>query len=823
MIRKATFCLMFQSLMIAASASTVQSFWDQSFASGMPSGWTTGDESGQNVAWEYCGDPAGCPPATFAFLTCRDKSFRSATFEDGYMYVNSFKNGVLPVPHVSYLRSAPLDCSQKSKVFIRFATYLYSQNTDPETGAVLRVKNAAGQWQTFTIFPFLKEGTAQELRSWNPQEVLIDISSAAANQANVQIEWRWTGNFEASWQIDDVALFDDNPLMDNVVWGNLPGQGDFDGGLNGWTVPPPTFDVCKWEWSAQPLVDFPDPDTLANAIGCSHTYNNGVMIMNATFCSTTPFPSPFSKSELRSPSINLAGIPAGTRLALRFSQSVAIGNTAENWLPVTSVLVSIDGGLTFIDTIEANPTLPFSRGFCGTITLDLPIETAGNSDVRVHFVFSGDTFYWMLDDVTIIQRHEHDLRVSSQYHAVAPEFSVPATQVRPIVFFADIENIGQDALHGVTAFATVTNGLTKEVVFRDTVHLGTLMPGEVADYTAFPKTFTPPSITAKYVCTYHATADETDQDTANNTARWHFEVTDSTFSKAGNFCDVNGYFTPNQQIVYEAGTCYFIPKGSKIAATSVSFAYKNAAQLASAPGSAILQATLYRWKTDSTWADVNLDTIANVNEYERVAFNQHVVKVADNNKLVNVAIDFENAFVPLEDSTYYFVTVGYLHPVSMGGNPGPFFIGCSEEIDYTTTFLRSFDSGIPAYTSMLRTGNDDYFRANAWALRRIPLVQLHVQQLTSNTEEIQPAALKVDLYPNPAAETVYLHADLSGPHRQVSVEIFDICGRLVQNRQFENTFVSQLPIDIGGLSNGSYILRVFTDSQLGTAKLLVMK
>ena len=822
MIQKATLSFLSLAVSLAAVCSTVQPFWNQHFANGFPAGWTTGDVSGQNVDWEFCDNPAACPPATFPFLYCRDKKFQSPSFEDGYMFLNSFKHGFLGSPHVSFLRTAAIDCSQKSKVFIRFSTYIFGQTSDPDTGAVLRVKNGAGQWTAFTIFPNLNGEVFQNRTSWNPLEVLLDITSAAAGQANVQIEWRWTGNFEASWQLDDVELFDENPLLSNVVWGAAAGQGDFSGGLNGWTVPPPVFDVCKWEWSAQPLLDFPDSDTLANVIGCSPTYNNGVMIMNATFCSAFFEPTPFSRSELRSPAINLSTVPAGTKLALQFSQSVAVGNVAANELPVTSVVVSIDGGLTFIDTIDANPTLPFSRGFCGMTKFDLPLEVAGSSNVRVHFIFSGDTFYWMIDDVTIIRQNDFDLRVSPQFYAVAPDYAVPASQVRPIGFFADVENIGQETLNLVTAFATVRNDETKEVVFQDTLLLGTMLPGDVADDIVFSKKFTPSASAVKYSCTYWVGADEPDQDFSNNRVRWQFEVTDTTFSKAPGLCEINGHFTPNQELVYEAGACFFVPKGSHVAATSLSFAYKNAAQLASAPGDAILQTALYRWKTDSTYADANVDTIANFNEYELIAINEHKVKINDHKKIVNVPIDFENASIPLEDSTYYFATVGYLHPVGGTGQEIPFYIGGSEEIDYTSTFWLSYQLGIPAYVSMLRLGNDNFFRANAWALRRIPFVQLHVQQMTAATES-RREFVQMEVFPNPAKDEVNLKVDFGGFQRQGRVEIFDICGRLVQKRQIENAFVSQLPIDVSFLSNGSYTLRLLSDCQIGTAKLIILR
>lgn len=824
MLRKTT--LLYLLLLSGATSfcSTVQPFYDQDFSNGMPAGWNTGDDSGQNVGWEYCAAPDLCPPHTFVFLECSRKQFKSPSTNDGYMFVNSFKHGLLSSPHESYLRTGVIDCSQKMKVFIRFSTYIAGLTSNPDTGAVLRVRNSLGQWHTLTIFPFLNNAVAQQNYSWNPQEVLLDISGIAANQAQVQIEWRWTGNFGASWQLDDVELFGENPLLNNAVWGTAAGQGDFNGGLNGWTVPPPPpgFDDCQWEWSAKPLIDFPDSDSLANVIGCSPSYSNGAATMNATFCSLLFQPTPFSQSELRSPAIDLSGIPAGTRLALRFYQAVAAGNTAVDDLPVTSVLVSTDGGLSFIDTLNANPALPFSKGYCGLTTLNLPPEVAGNSQVKLYFVFSGDTYYWLIDDVMIVRNHDFDLQVNPLFYAVSPNFAIPASQVRPIGFFADFENIGQQTLNLVTAFATVVNQSTNSVVFRDTLHLGTMMPGDVAGNIAFGKTYTPPPAPARYTCVYEVASDETDGDFSNNKVRWEFEVTDTTFAKTPGLCEVNGYFAPNDDIVYETGTCFFVPKGSQVAASSISFAYTNAGKLANANGEAVLQTALYRWKTDSTYADANVDTIANFNEYELIAINEHKVKISDNKQVINVPIDFENPLIPLEDSSYYFATVGYLQPVTMAGQEVPFYIAGSEEIDYTSAFWLSYQMGVPTYVSMLRLNGDDFFRANAWALRRIPFVQLHVQQLTGLAEKI-PEPIPMEVFPNPANGLVYIKTNFEERQEPASVEIFDICGRLVKTLQVQHAFVSQLPIDVSFLSNGSYTLRVRSNNRSGIAKLVILK
>ena len=54
------------------------------------------------------------------------------------------------------------------------------------------------------------------------------------------------------------------------------------------------------------------------------------------------------------------------------------------------------------------------------------------------------------------------------------------------------------------------------------------------------------------------------------------------------------------------------------------------------------------------------------------------------------------------------------------------------------------------------------------------------------------------------------------------VEIFDICGRLVMACNFENGIVSQLPIAVGELSNGSFTLRVISGGRIFSGKLIIV-
>ena len=183
-------------------------FWTQTFTGGIPSGWTSVDGSNQNVVWKYCAsNNPGCTP-----LFGGIDPFQASTASTGYVYVNSDAAQQLPQNHVPRLTSTAINCTGKSTVFVQFQSHIGTYLATPDASAVLRVSTNLNTWTTFKAFPGLTE---QNEFSANPHISMIDISSVAANQATVYLQWQWTANYEYMWNLDDVAVFDYNPTPDN--------------------------------------------------------------------------------------------------------------------------------------------------------------------------------------------------------------------------------------------------------------------------------------------------------------------------------------------------------------------------------------------------------------------------------------------------------------------------------------------------------------------------------------------------------------------------------------------------------------------------------
>lgn len=130
------------------------------------------------------------------------------------MLVDSDEPGDLPANHISQLTTSPINCTGKDIVYITFQTHIgvYTENADEN--AILRVSTNGNTWTDYPVFSGL---TITERWSENPEIPIIDISASAANQANVWIQWQWTGNYEYMWNLDDVEVYDQNPTPRNDV------------------------------------------------------------------------------------------------------------------------------------------------------------------------------------------------------------------------------------------------------------------------------------------------------------------------------------------------------------------------------------------------------------------------------------------------------------------------------------------------------------------------------------------------------------------------------------------------------------------------------
>lgn len=177
------------------AAQTV--IWSEDFGgAAIPANWTNVDASGQlTTVWTYstAGPYFGGQPA-----------FASATASNGFAIFNSDAAGQLNPSHDVRLTTNVINVTGNTTVVAKFSNQYAFYSTGGVSIPELGVSTDGGV--TFTYFPILVNVAQNDLSIPLTVEE-VDISAAvAANPANVQLQFRWRGNYEYTWRIDDIVL-----------------------------------------------------------------------------------------------------------------------------------------------------------------------------------------------------------------------------------------------------------------------------------------------------------------------------------------------------------------------------------------------------------------------------------------------------------------------------------------------------------------------------------------------------------------------------------------------------------------------------------------
>ena len=203
----------------------------------------------------------------------------------------------------------------------------------------------------------------------------------------------------------------------------------------------------------------------------------------------------------------------------------------------TYLLFSTDDGLTWSDTLALNSSIAVNSSTSSSLMTRINVSPyiGGQDSVKIAFLFNGDYYFWMVDDIAIEQAPRVDMAITGT--AFLPDTAagrsieygmVPDANKTPLTFQARVANIG----------STVRNNIRLQVSVIDTTAPGTpLFTGTSAILSSLnPFTDTLLSISTTYTpnlfkftrANYSLTFDSVTMDsTANNTASRQFELTDS--------------------------------------------------------------------------------------------------------------------------------------------------------------------------------------------------------------------------------------------------------------------------------------------------------
>ncbi len=604
-------------------------------------------------------------------------------------------------------------------------------------------------------------------------------------------------------------------LARTIVWGNLPGQGDFAGGRNGWTVKniwctngqtQPKGDL--WQWNA----DASAPGNCGRGDILSPSRCNGAMVFASNLLDdkggvcgqglgTGDCPAG-QLGELISPVIPLRG-QGTTGYTLKFYQSLRQYNS--DYL----LLWSVNGGATWdttainqeFETYEVN-TVPY---------LLVPLPGTANADsLIVKFLYQGNYYFWVIDDVQVLVQEPNNLRITD-FYALPSNMFTPLSQVEPIGFLADVENIGSQAQSNVRLKMTVRDNVSA-IRFQAEKAIGALPPNALLENQIIQGVFTPNSV-GSYRAAYEAAGTETDFDPSDNTRIFDFFVTDSTFAKEDGTNtrtispDLNNW-AANEPPSVAYGNVFFVPRGKGVFSRNIQFVIPNAAEMKDRA----LILSLYKWK------DANGDRAAQAAERTLAAFNFYEVLGTESDPLQLISVPVPGPGEPaleLEDSTTYLVMLEYYAPAVDGVTLDALI---STRYDYKAQYLLSLLTGKPRLTTMTGTAGDltqDTYSPNGFS----PLVgdysyvirwNISKSDITS-TPDLPSIDDQTTVFPNPAADWVQIQFDLKEPSDIMTVELIDPSGRVVSKHRWENVQKEVRSIPAAGLSPGVYFLRMVSD------------
>lgn len=173
---------------------SVQSIFTEDFASGLPGTWQSVDNTGVGVEL-WVQTTTGSANGNVVI----DPTGTSAL--NGFMMFDSDGGGQTSGAEDADLITPAINCTGQTSVFVSFNQYFaqYAAST-----GILYVSNNNTTW---TDVYHAETGLGQNQGTPNPDQVIVDISAIAANQATVYLKWNYIGNWDYYWMVDDVDVY----------------------------------------------------------------------------------------------------------------------------------------------------------------------------------------------------------------------------------------------------------------------------------------------------------------------------------------------------------------------------------------------------------------------------------------------------------------------------------------------------------------------------------------------------------------------------------------------------------------------------------------
>ncbi len=603
------------------------------------------------------------------------------------------------------------------------------------------------------------------------------------------------------------------PSNDVVLWDD----GQFDGGLGNWTTNAITPDTAVWTWAEYGV------SSIGNRL-YSPTVCNGAAIFDASFYNVDAVGNGEDHvGELISPVIDCSTFQY---TSLKFyTYNLRLNGT-------TTFSVSIDGGATWGDETIITTENVFTAdetSLVGTeIKRYLINEFPGEANCRIKFTFDDHRYFFLLDDVQLIQPERNNLALVNDFYGIAPNMVTPISQIEPFSFIADVANIGAETQTGIELEVSIDDNSGE--VFSAIKEYDDLAGGETMFDQKFDEFFTPDPVVNDYDGQYELRADSVDFDPSDNFKFFSFSVSDTTFAKETGMTRTilpaaNNWEGDMEPHSWAYGNYFHIVNGGDDwFASSATFGIGNAD--ATGIAGRLITVYLYKWEKDATSVvDNNMDP----EERTRIGFNVYEITGDElPTDLITVPlINFpsgEPGPIALEDDQAYVLMVEYAT-----NDEVDFALVASEETNYSGMVFRSEETQDQAgpesrYAALLGVNGDldsEPYSTVGFGRDIVPVVRLNISPKPDAVNNPLDAANIIQVSPNPADSKINLKVDLVETQENVSIRIFDVTGRLLLDQPQTNMKSEMLEFNVSNFTNGTYFLHFITEDGVRTERFIV--
>ena len=469
------------------------------------------------------------------------------------------------------------------------------------------------------------------------------------------------------------------------------------------------------------------------------------------------------------------------------------------------------------------------------------IGAEGNTDVRIRFGFDGDFYFWIVDNIRVVEGTAADGVAQNNFFARSTINPMSIHMVDSYDFLIDIANLSCQDLTNANVNMTITNSAGAEV-HNVNLGYGTIMADSLAENQSFLQPFTPAATVDTYTGTYTLTAD-VDDNPDNNVRSFTQDVVDEMVFRKENG-NPNGALAPNQNpdvfwaegeaFTWEMGNIFFAPSGTAVTGEPLQF---NEISFQLANPTAIIGDLLRVWLYEI--ADNDFDNIISKDdgsELTRLGISEYTVTGTENGMITVALESFTGDPLFIQPNTHYMATVetttevvraeamaisdddSYDYSAAIfNAQQTAFSTGNLADNRYAHSFAISKENRFrigPGNTGDLTTGN---FNQNT-----TPVIRLGYEVVPGNSTVEINNDIKIAISPNPAASDLNVNLSVEEA-TDMEVSIVDLAGRVISIKSLSGVTELSESFNVSNLANGVYMLHISTKDGVQTEKFVVSK